>query len=125
MHILCDSEAVVHVLQNGGTRDCSLAAIARNIWLVMASFDFEIHVSHIAGRKNITADLLSHWNRTPHNTEKLQKLHFYPSMNGVMSHLVCYILIVIYSLFFVLFSSRFSLASAPLSPSLFKSDFGL
>ena len=59
VHILCDNEAVVHVLNSGATWDCSLVAMARNIWLAMASQDFQIQVSHIAGRKNVTAELLS------------------------------------------------------------------
>ena len=74
VHILCDNEAVVHVLNSGASRDGSLAAMARNIWLAMAFQDFQIHVSHIAGTKSVIADLLSRWNKDPCNQQKLDKL---------------------------------------------------
>ena len=63
----------MHVLRSGATRDCSLAAMAHNIWLAMASQDFHIHVSNIAGRKNVTADLLSR-TEGPCHQQKLNRL---------------------------------------------------
>ena len=87
VHILCDNEEVVHVFNNGASRDGSLAAMARNIWLAMASKDFQIYVSHIAGTKNVTADLLSCWNKDPCNQQKLDKL--VPHINGGMFILTC------------------------------------
>ena len=61
VHIACDNEAVVHVLNSGKTRDLTLAAIARNIQLQVATWDINLQVNHIAGKDNHIADLLSRW----------------------------------------------------------------
>ena len=61
VRIACDNEAVVHVLNSGRTRDLTLAAIARNIQLQVATWDINLQVNHIAGKDNHIADLLSRW----------------------------------------------------------------
>ena len=43
----------------GRTKDPYMAACARNIWLWSASYDIDFQFVHIAGKTNITADLLS------------------------------------------------------------------
>ena len=58
VRIACDNEAVVHVLNSGRTRDLTLAAIARNIQLQVATWDLNLQVIHIAGNENHVADLL-------------------------------------------------------------------
>ena len=59
--VKCDNMAVVQVLQTGKVKDPFLGACARNIWLEAAQADIEIVYSHIQGRKNVIADLLSRW----------------------------------------------------------------
>ena len=59
VRIACDNEAVVQVLGSGRTRDLTLAAIARNIQLQVATWDINLQVIHIPGKENQIADLLS------------------------------------------------------------------
>ena len=59
IRIACDNEAVVRVLGSGRTRDLTLAAIARNIQLQLATWDINLQVIHIPGKENQIADLLS------------------------------------------------------------------
>ena len=49
--IVCDNEAVVCVLNSGKAKDLTLAAIARNIQLLLATYNIEIVVRHIPGKK--------------------------------------------------------------------------
>ena len=74
VNILCDNEAVVEVLKTGKARDMCLATCARNIWLIAAIFNINFSFSHIPGKSNIVADLLSRWTKIPNNTTKLQNL---------------------------------------------------
>ena len=73
VRIACDNEAVVQVLNSGRTRDLTLAAIARNIQMQLATWDINLQVNHIAGKDNQIADLLSRWNLTEDPQVKLQK----------------------------------------------------
>ena len=59
IQVKCDNMAVVQVLQTGKARDPFLGACARNIWMEAAKADIYIVYSHIQGRKNVVADLLS------------------------------------------------------------------
>ena len=74
IRIACDNEAVVYVLNSGRTRDLTLAAIARNIQLQVATWDINLQVTHIAGKLNQTADLLSRWSITENSQVKLTNL---------------------------------------------------
>ena len=74
IRIACDNEAVVHVLGSGRTRDLTLAAIARNIQLQLATWDINLQVIHIPGKENQTADLLSRWHITENPQGKLSAL---------------------------------------------------
>ena len=56
IRIACDN-----VLNSGRTRDLTLAAIARNIQMQVATWDINLHVIHIPGKENHFADLLSRW----------------------------------------------------------------
>ena len=55
----CDNMAVVHVIESGKTRDKFLNACIRNIWLITATHDIELHMRHIEGKRNTMADALS------------------------------------------------------------------
>ena len=71
--IACDNEAVVYVLNSGRTKDLTLAAIARNIQLLLATYNIEIVVRHIPGKDNMVADLLSRWATTKHPMIRLNQ----------------------------------------------------
>ena len=72
--IACDNLAVVQVLNSGKTRDLTLAAIARNIQFQIAKYNIDLKVSHIPGKVNIIADLLSRWNSRPNPRKMLHDL---------------------------------------------------
>ena len=72
--IFCDNMAVVQVMNTGRARDRVLAACARNIWLLAATFNIELIFVHISGQSNKVADLLSRWNITQDPVTKLGKL---------------------------------------------------
>ena len=57
--IACDNLVVVQVLNSGKTRDQTLEAIAWNIQFQIATINVELKVSHIPGKINTVADLLS------------------------------------------------------------------
>ena len=62
------------VLNSGKTRDLTLAAIARNIQLLLATYNIEIVVRHIPGKNNMVADLLSRWDTTKQPMARLSQL---------------------------------------------------
>ena len=47
------------VLSSGKARDSTLAAYARNSWLLLPLYNVQITVQHIFGSKNNVADILS------------------------------------------------------------------
>ena len=61
IRIKCDNMAVVDVLISEKTKDTTLSVCARNIWLLSALFNISIHIEHISGKSNVTADLLSRY----------------------------------------------------------------
>ena len=63
--VKCDNEAVVHVLSAGRTKDPFLGACARNVWYLAAQHDIEISYTHVLGKNNQIADLLSRWSGSP------------------------------------------------------------
>ena len=71
IHIYCDNMAVVQVLNSGKSRDQSLAVLNRNIWLECAIHDIELKISHIQGKVNVIADVLSRWQNSAVQWEKL------------------------------------------------------
>ena len=74
MNIACDNQTVVSVLTPGRTRDRTLAAIARNIQMIVASNNVDRKVHHIMGKNNKIADLLSRWHLTTNPQHKLTTL---------------------------------------------------
>ena len=74
IQINCDNMAVIEVLQNGYARDFYLAACARNIWFLMAMFNISVNFLHIPGKRNCAADLLSRWQYTPQDYDKLSAM---------------------------------------------------
>ena len=83
--LYCDNLAVVDVLGSGRTKDTFLATCARNIWLIMSTFNIQVDVIHIPGKNNCIADLLSRWGQT---TEPTQKLHsLLPNYKWINTHI--------------------------------------
>ena len=74
MFDLSHNQAVVAVLNNGKTRDPTLAKYERNILLWLSACNIDIKVVHVAGKLNPVADLLSRWHITNHNFQKLQQM---------------------------------------------------
>ena len=72
--IKCDNQAVVSVLTTGRTRDQTMATYARNIFMWLSAFNIDIKVVHVLGSLNPVADLLSRWQVTVNNYEKLARL---------------------------------------------------
>ena len=66
--------AVVQVFTTGKARDQVLATCARNIWLIAGLNNIQFQFSHIPGKNNILADLLSRWQMIPNGTDKLDSL---------------------------------------------------
>ena len=65
--LFCDNQAVVDVLSSGTACDQILATSARNVWLLTATYNIALVVSHIQGAHNNVADLLSRWKNTEEN----------------------------------------------------------
>ena len=57
--IFCDNLGVVQVVETGKTKDSFLALCVRNIWLLTASLDIQLNISHVPGIHNVIADTLS------------------------------------------------------------------
>ena len=70
--IHCDNLAVVSVLNNGKTRDKFLAAISRNIFMEAAHWDITLVITYVSGKVNVIANLLSRWENTKWQIEKLK-----------------------------------------------------
>ena len=70
----CDNLPVVEVLKPGRGRDNTLAACARNIWLLTSIYNILLHVIHIQASRNSTAHLLSRWQGTTANIDKQNAL---------------------------------------------------
>ena len=74
IEIFCDNEAVVTVLNTGKTRDNWLATISRNIFMESSKFDISLKFTHVQGKSNQVADLLSRWQDSHVDRGKLQQL---------------------------------------------------
>ena len=85
IELFCDNLAVVQVLQTGKARDSRLATFVRNIWLITSIFNIHLAITHIPGKNNSVADLLSRWNVTPNNETRL--LAIKPIHQWVPTHL--------------------------------------
>ena len=59
--IYCGNMAVVSTLTSGRSWDEFLGTIARNVWLITASYDIELSILHVPGKDNDRADSLSRW----------------------------------------------------------------
>ena len=76
--IKTDNMAVVKICNTDYTRDMKLASYIRNIWLVTSMYDIELIITHIAGRLNTAADLLSRWSDDQDCQELLKSLIEHP-----------------------------------------------
>ena len=47
------------MVETGKTKDSFLALCVRNIWLLTASLDIQLNISHVPGTHNVIADTLS------------------------------------------------------------------
>ncbi|XP_077985110.1 uncharacterized protein LOC144439750 [Glandiceps talaboti] len=65
IQVLCDNQATVWVINTGRARDKFMLACLRELWLVAATYEFELRAVHIAGTENRLADVLSRWHLHP------------------------------------------------------------
>jgi hypothetical protein len=72
--VWCDNQVAVNVLTFGRGTDPLLHTIARNLWLYEAACDSDISFSHVRGKLNIIADLLSRWSTRKNPTAELFSL---------------------------------------------------
>jgi hypothetical protein len=72
--VWCDNTVAVSILNSGRGTDPILQSIARNIWLFEASVDCQLSFSHIKGKLNSIADLLSRWSLANNPVAKLYYL---------------------------------------------------
>ena len=86
--VKCDNNAVVQVLNSGKTRDPFLASCARNIWYVAAKHDIKLSYRHVPGKNNGVADLLSRWQGTPVQINKLYAHIHKPIWVNTSQHLL-------------------------------------
>ena len=62
VHLYCDNESAVHIFQAGRGRNHFLQSCAHHLWLICASHDITLAVSHIPGEfLTSSADALSQW----------------------------------------------------------------
>jgi hypothetical protein len=59
VHVHCDNEAVVSVLNSGCSKDAQLMHLVRSLFFVLATWDISLHSRHIPGVFNTVADAIS------------------------------------------------------------------
>ena len=57
--VQCDNLSLVTAISKGSSRDKEVMRLLRCLWFFVAYFDIDLHVEHIAGAVNTTADQLS------------------------------------------------------------------
>ena len=72
-----DNKAVVMSLKYGRIKNPILQALSRSIWLIVASYDIDMTVKHIAGSENCDADILSRVFEPNSNINSLSKYNNY------------------------------------------------
>jgi hypothetical protein len=76
--IWCDNQVAINILNSGRGVDPILQTISRNVWLFSSQWDCDIQFTHIKGKNNIIADMLSRWDSyfNPH-------AHLFQLLNNV------------------------------------------
>ena len=72
--VKCDNQAGVSVLKSGRTQDPYLSACAGIIWCCGARHDIDMRYMHLPGANNSVVDLLSRWQGSLTDFEKLHIL---------------------------------------------------
>ena len=87
MSLKTDNMVVVQICSNGYTRDMTLATYVRNLWLLTAKYDIELVVTHIEGKNNVFADMLSRWSGSDNNHSALKQYVKNPKWHSVSQQL--------------------------------------
>ena len=74
LHIRTDNAASVVMLQTGRGKCRAMLDCARQIWALAATNNISFKVSHIVGRNNIVADVLSRAHLNENYSKKLDRL---------------------------------------------------
>ena len=61
VQIYCDNEPAVQVINSGRTKDAFMGTCIREIWLAVATYDFQLRAIHLPGEENRVPDWLSRW----------------------------------------------------------------
>ena len=64
---------MVKVLTAGKARDPFLGTCARNVWYLAALADINLQYTHVLGKNNTVADLLSRWQYSDQNMLELKR----------------------------------------------------
>lgn len=78
IHVLCDNLASVQVFKSGKGKNKVLLEAARMVWMLQATFNFDISFDHIKGSNNVFADSLSraHLSSTARNIVNSYAVHY-------------------------------------------------
>ena len=68
--VSCDNEAAVTSINSGKSRDPCIQQCLRQLWMLAATFDFEIRAQYIQGEHNVLADCLSRWHKSSRYQEQ-------------------------------------------------------
>ena len=63
--VLCDNEAVVHVINNQTSKDKDLMSLIRQLTVALMNNNLILRAKHVPGKLNIIADALSRFQDTP------------------------------------------------------------
>ena len=75
--------ARVQIYNNSYTR----ATYVMNLWLLTTKYDIELVVTHIEGKNNVIADMLSRWNGSDNNHNVLKRYVKNPKWHSVSQQL--------------------------------------
>ena len=75
----CDNKNCVLSLNSGRSRTRAMQLCLREIWFLLAAFDFEIAAHHIPGTSNSLANHLSRWHLSPGHKAHFDALTVYIS----------------------------------------------
>ena len=58
----CDNQSVVQIIKAGASKDDTIMDLVRELFLVVATYDFRLSAAHLPGKDNLIADALARFN---------------------------------------------------------------
>ena len=62
IQFVCNNQSVVHIVRSDTSKDDNIMHLIRELFLVMAKFNFRVSARHIPSKTNTIADALSRFN---------------------------------------------------------------